>query len=257
MIASLPMYDRPETRAAYDRLWTRIRDELRLLWAVLPDIGSPLPAALAHDPDPWDHWRAPDLILSQTCGLPYRSELHANVILIGTPDYHLPGCRPGYYNSVFVMRAESACDDPAGWSDLMVAVNDGRSQSGWAAPQDFMETRDLSFHKTSLTGSHRNSAHAVANGTADIAAIDAQTWRMIRRWDRWSDTLVEVARTEETPGLPLISAMPDGRNDLHFAVSRHLANLPAKDAAILDIRSLVSISKADYLAVPTPKAVVK
>lgn len=139
----------------------------------------------------------------------------------------------------------------------MVAVNDGRSQSGWAAPQAFMETRDLSFHKTSLTGSHRNSAHAVANGTADIAAIDAQTWRMIRRWDRGSETLVEVARTEETPGLPLISAMPDGRNDLHFAVSRHLANLPAKDAAILDIRSLVSISKADYLAVPTPKAVVK
>ena len=72
-----------------------------------------------------------------------------------------------------------------------------------------------------------------------------------------SEHIVEVARTEETPGLPLISALPDGRNDLHFAVSHHLANLPAKDAAILDIRSLVSISKADYLAVPTPKAVVK
>ncbi len=257
MIASLPMYDRPETRAPYDRLWTRIRDELRLMWKDLPDVGYPLPQTLTHDADPWDHWRARDLVLSQTCGLPYRSELHPKVILIGTPDYHLPGCRPGYYNSVLVMRAENACDDPCDWIDLILAMNDARSQSGWAAPQTFMDTLGLSFSKTILSGSHRNSARAVANQTADIAAIDAQTWRMIQRWDRWSDSLTEVARTAETPGLPLISAMPDGRNDLHYAVGHHFANLPAQDTALLDVRGFVTIPQSAYLNVPTPSANAK
>jgi len=257
MIASLPMYDRPETRGAYDRLWARIRDELRLLWKDIDGFGSTLPETLTHGADPWIHWRAADLVLSQTCGLPYRSELHPHVILIGTPDYHLPACRPGFYNSVFVMRAENACDDPNDWAKLTLAVNDARSQSGWAAPQAFMQSLGLRFHKTLLSGSHRASTQAVANATADIAAIDAQTWRMIRRWDRWSDALTEIGRTEQTPGLPLISAQPEWRNDLHLAVSHHLANLPAKDAALLDIKRLVSIPKSDYLAVPIPEHAVK
>ena len=108
MIASLPMYDRPETRGPYDRLWARIRDELKLLWADRPETGYPLPEALTHNGDPWDHWQDPDLVLSQTCGLPYRSVLHPNVTLIGTPDYGLAGCPPGYYHSVFIARDPDA-----------------------------------------------------------------------------------------------------------------------------------------------------
>ena len=246
------MYDRPETRAAYDRLWTRIRSELTLLWMDLPQAGYPLPERLTHDGDPWDHWRDPGLVLSQTCGLPFRSVLHPNVTLIGTPDYGLPGCRPGYYNSVLVMQTKKARSDPTDWTGLTLAVNDTRSQSGWAAPLSFMQSLGLSFAGTRPSGSHQNSARAVADGEADIAAIDAQTWRMIQRWDAWSATLSEVARTPETPGLPLISGQPDGRNDLHFATSQTLANLPPEDAAALDIKGLVTISKDAYLAVHSP-----
>lgn len=257
MISSLPMYDRPETRAAYDRLWARIRDELTLLWKDLPQVRYPLPETLTHDGDPWDHWRNPGLVLSQTCGLPYRTVLHPNVTLIGTPDYGLPGCRPGFYNSVLVMQTQNARPDPTDWTHLTLAVNDTRSQSGWAAPLTFMDTLGLSFAGTRLTGSHQNSARAVAEGQADIAAIDAQTWRMIQRWDAWSDTLTEVARTTPTPGLPLISGQPDGRDDLHFATHHHFANLPAEDAAVLDVKGLITIAKEDYLAVPTPVSAVK
>ena len=60
-----------------------------------------------------------------------------------------------------------------------------------------------------------------------------------------------------TPGLPLISGQPDGRDDLHFATHHHFANLPAEDAAVLDVKGLITIAKEDYLAVPTPVSAVK
>jgi ABC-type phosphate/phosphonate transport system substrate-binding protein len=252
MIASFPMYDRPETRGAYDRLWHRIRDELRLLWRDLPDAAVPLPEDLAHPANPWDHWLSSDLILSQTCGLPYRTRLHSTARLVGTPDYALPGCRPGYYNSVIVMHRDDPRRDPRDWPELTLAVNAFESQSGWAAPQTFMTNQGFAFSEVRITGSHRNSALAVAERRADIAAIDAQSWRMIRRWDDFSDELTEVCRTEPTPGLPLISALPDGRNDLYFAVSHHLATLPDDDRKILDLKGLVDIHKDRYLAIPTP-----
>ena len=104
MIASLPMYDRPETAAANDRLWAGIRDRLRAE-------GLPAPEALIHGAsDLWPQWTSPDLVLSQTCGYPYRSRLHGQVLLVGTPDYGVDGCAPGHYRSVFVARA----DDPRG-----------------------------------------------------------------------------------------------------------------------------------------------
>jgi hypothetical protein len=68
VIAALPMYDRPETRAATDRFWELTRDALSLR-------GIDAPEALTRDRDPWDIWQAPDLVLAQTCGLPYRSGL--------------------------------------------------------------------------------------------------------------------------------------------------------------------------------------
>lgn len=249
MIASLPMYDRPETRGAYDRLWTRIRDELRPLWS---GRQSEIPDALTHDENPWDHWQSPDLFLSQTCGLPFRSVLHPNVTLIGTPDYGLTGCRPGFYNSVFVMNSKNARSDPSGWSHLTLAVNDPRSQSGWAAPLSFMKAHNLDFARALKTGSHRNSAMAVCEGRADIAAIDAQTWRMIQRWDAFADALREVARTPETPGLPLITHLHDGLSELRGVISHQLGALPDEDAAILDVKGLIAITKDDYLAVANP-----
>ena len=248
MIASLPMYDRPETRGAYNRLWAAIRNDLRGLG---PPALAP-PETLAHDADPWDHWQSPDLLLSQTCGLPYRSVLHPNVTLIGTPDYGLPDCRPGFYNSVFVMRRKDARPDPADWRELTLAVNDPRSQSGWAAPLTFMKARNLTFAQTRETGAHRASAEAVADGRADIAAIDAQTWRMIQRWDACADALAEVARTPETPGLPLITRQPGHLTVLHRTISHHIAHLSADDAAILDLKGLITIAKQEYLTVQTP-----
>ncbi len=85
MTASLPMYDTPTTRAANDRFWHLIREDDTELDRVT---------------DPHVTWMSQHLVLSQTCGLPYRRDLHGRVKLIGTPDYGVRGCPPGYYRSV-------------------------------------------------------------------------------------------------------------------------------------------------------------
>ena len=79
------MYDRPELRDAHDRLWATIRGNL--------GYG---PESLSSPTDMASFWQSDDLLFGQTCGMPYRTFLHDRVQLVGTPDYGIEGCPPGY-----------------------------------------------------------------------------------------------------------------------------------------------------------------
>ena len=243
MIAALPMYDRPETARANDRLWAATRDRLRA-------DGLDAPEALTRGADPWAIWRAPELVLAQTCGLPFRAHLHPDVQLVGTPDYGLPGCPPGHYASVFVARSGEARRALPAFAGHPFAVNDGLSQSGWAAPVAHVPA--LARGPVVVTGGHRASARAVAEGRADLAALDAQSWRLIRRHDPFAAGLVEVARTAPSPGLPLICAPGQPAGAIARAVAAAIEALSAGDRATLDIAGFVTIPAADYITLPLP-----
>lgn len=238
MIAALPMYDRPELRAETDALWRAIRDALR-------SRGIDAPHALTRDRDPWDIWQDPDLILAQTCGLPYRARLHDKVTLVATPDYALPGCPPGHYCSVILAHGADVPNRPR------VAVNDPLSQSGWAALQAWAAAAGLPLGPVTITGSHAASARAVAEGRVDLAAIDAQTWRQLLRFDG-ADPALEIARTSPTPGLPLITAAGRDPAPIRAALSEAMATLPAASAAALDLKGFVTIAPTAYRAIPIP-----
>lgn len=245
MIASLPMYDRPETQAANDRFWRLLRDGLQARGMAAPD-------ALTRDGRLWDHWRAPDLVLSQTCGLPFRAVLHGSVTLVATPDYGVEGCDPGHYRSVLVCRAEDPRLDLAAFDGASLAYNEPMSQSGWAAPAGLALAAGLRWCPVGPTGAHRLSALAVAERRADLAAIDAVTWRMLRRWDSWSSVLRVLAATDPTPGLPLIAAAGADPEPLRAALDDALAALGPDDRDVLQLRGFAAIPVADYLAVPIP-----
>ncbi|QYZ70600.1 phosphate/phosphite/phosphonate ABC transporter substrate-binding protein [Neotabrizicola shimadae] len=246
MIAALGMYDRAETAGANDRLWGLVRDGLR-------DRGIEAPDALTRgDLAYMPGWTSPDLLVSQTCGLPFRARLHDQVTLIGTPDYGVEGCPPGFYRSVLVARADDPRGDLIRFAGARLAYNDSLSQSGWAAPLARAATLDLRFGETLETGGHRLSMLAVAEGSADIAALDAVTWRLLQRWEPAAARVKVVGLTDPTPGLPLISRAGADAPPLFAAISAAIAALSPADRDTLCLKGLVAIPAADYLALPLP-----
>ena len=246
MIASLPMYDAADCRLANDRYWALIRDGMHAAGLVAPDVLS------REMPDFMAHWKRPDLVLSQTCGYPFRAVLHSKVTLIGTPDFGLEGCPPGYYQSLFVVRMRDTCSDVAAFKDARFAYNDAMSQSGWAAAQTHAAGLGFRFKPALQTGGHAMSARAVLDGVADIAALDAWTWELVQRNQSGMDRLRVLGGTEPTPCLPYIAALEVDHRRVFDALAGAIAALDASDRALLGIRRLLYIPAPAYLAVPTP-----
>lgn len=249
MIASLAMYDRPEVADANIRFWS-------LIAVGLEEIGIPSPKQLTQGEDAfWPTWNAPDLVLSQTCGLPYRARLHEKVTLIGTPCYGVEGCPSGFYRSYIVARKQDTDLPLPEILERCLAFNDPLSQSGWAALQSLYHRYSVAPDRCLESGSHQNSAFAVLSERADYAAIDAVTWAFLERHVPWVSGLVVVARTEPTPGLPLIGGMGADRKAIFAVVKHAIEMLSDQDRAALMLRSLVWIPPEDYLRLPIPPAI--
>ena len=126
MIASLMMYARPELAGANARFWALIREELRA-------VGIDSPEHLSNDANAFDVWESPNLVVSQTCGMPYRIWLKDKVNLVGTPDYGMQDCPAGYFRSPLVVRVDDPCVALDDFKDARLAYNSTHSQSGFAS----------------------------------------------------------------------------------------------------------------------------
>ena len=246
MIASLGMYDFGAAMAANDRLWALIRIGLQGRGIEAPD------ALTRGEHAYWDAWQSPDLILSQTCGYPFRARLHDKVTYVGTPDYGVEGCAPGHYRSVFIARADDPRQTLADFNGARFAYNEPLSQSGWAAPQTHAARQGLSLPPRLQTGGHRLSAAAVAEGRADVAALDAVTFALLQANDPVIRRLKVLALTDPTPGLPYITAPDRDPQPIFDAVSEAIAALDAADRVCLQLKDFVRLPVSDYLAVPNP-----
>lgn len=94
-VAFLPMYAVRGTQHHADMLWNCLRDSIR-------NGGIEAPEQVAHFAPRLEGWLHPDLILGQTCGLPYITKLCNSVELVGAPDHGVEGCPPGFYHSTLV-----------------------------------------------------------------------------------------------------------------------------------------------------------
>lgn len=242
LIASLPMYDWPETRAETDAQWATLRDVLRSEGIDAPGALTrrngelpPVPggikdasgAVVAPDPstlpaDEFDMhtmWRHPALLFAQTCWGPMELGLRDDVRVIGQPDYS--DCEGGdgaFYSSVILasQRGDAEIAPPADGVALLpidmmrgarFAFNGPDSMSGIIAL-----TRDLEaagegldlFSARLETGSHRASIAAVARGEADLCAIDCRTWQLARRLEKSASQVGAVGWTARRRGLPYI-----------------------------------------------------
>lgn len=240
MFAALPMYDRPENAAAHDALWAGIREQL--------GFG---PEHLDRKTKYDEGWARPDLLVGQICNLPYRARFRERVTRIGAADYGLPDTPAGYYHSVYVVRAEEA---PRGLAPALLgrfAYSDALSHSGWGAAHAAVASQGLQFHTTIRTGSHHASMLAVAEGRADLASIDAITWRMFEAWETSAQGLRVIGRTRVSPGMTFITAPQNDPAPLFDAIETAISNLPENHAKTLGLRGITHLPDSAY-DIPLP-----
>ena len=245
MIASLMMYARPETDAPLTRYWALIRQALDAR-------GIPAPAELSNAAEEFAIWTAPELVLSQTCGMPYRLWLHDRVTLVGTPDFGITDCPPGYYRSAIVVRADDTRQTLTNFANARFIYNQTFSQSGFAAIHAVTRTRGFWFANRSQSHGHVHSARAVAEGRADIAALDAVTWRLIQQYDSFANALRVLEWTPPTPGLPYITAKGIAGSKVFEAVAEAIDSLSEADQKALGLQGIIAIPQAEYRAVSSP-----
>ncbi|WP_373084377.1 phosphate/phosphite/phosphonate ABC transporter substrate-binding protein [Sneathiella sp.] len=98
------------------------------------------------------------------------------------------------------------------------------------------------------TGSHRKSIQAVADGTVDVAAIDAVSWELAKRHEPAAATLRVIKTTNPTPGLPYISARRSARDvdQIHLAVIDAMASLEESIREDLLLMGFAATQDTDY-----------
>jgi len=247
MIASLPMYARPELDYANAHLWDLIRKNLN-------EKGIPAPITLSQDAENISSWLDPGLVLSQTCGMPYRNILQGKVQLVGTPNYDLPNCPPGHYFSAIVVRKNDPRSLLKDYAQTVLAYNMEISQSGYAAPLNHAAAQGISFPNRVESHGHLKSAEMVASGKADIAAIDAVTWILIKRHEAFAPKLRVLERTTpSTPALPFITSLTLDADQVYAAVEQAIKDIPQDMRDAMLLKGIVKISTSEYLNIPNPK----
>jgi ABC-type phosphate/phosphonate transport system substrate-binding protein len=240
--AALPMYDWPEVRPATDKLWERLRDALRAA-----DIDAP--DRLTRDREIADVWLDPELVLGQTCGLSLVRELSGRVAALGALDFGVPGCAAGWYRSAVVARADDPRKALSDFRDARLAINGRDSQSGYgailhhAAP---LARKGGFFAHTEVTGAHAASVARIAEGEADIAAIDFVSWGLARRFMPEATRLRMLMLTDPTPGVPLIAAPGADVATYRGAITRAVRGLDAATRSELSLQGFAALDAADY-----------
>ncbi len=239
MIASLPMYLFPETQAAYERFWEEVRNRLRAQ-------GIAAPEKLDYELSPEEAWGSPDLVLGHICNLPYRAAFKDVVTLIAASDYGLEGCLPGEYRALFVVRDDHPALNPYDLNGAAMAYSDGLSQSGWGAAAIWAEEHGTKIVPEVRTGGHVNSVKSVLEGNAEFATIDAQTFRILRKYTSLPDRLRVVGATDTSPGMSFVTRKGEDPAPYLNALRGALTALDAETRTILNLEAVVPLPKSAY-----------
>ncbi len=203
MIAALPMYDFPWVRAATDRLWATLRDRLRAQ-------GIAAPESLTRDHPLNEIWGDEGLLLGQTCGYPFWKALRRRTESLATPIYGFAGCEGPNHCSFILARRDDARTTLEQFRGDRAAVNGFDSNTGmnlFRASVAPLAGGKLFFADVVETGGHALSVVAIAEGRADIAAVDCVSYALLARGASQLVAATKIlARTPSAPALPFIAS---------------------------------------------------
>ena len=211
-VASLPMYEIPETAADTDAWWTGLARHFAA--AGIADI----PAMLTRPGLGPDFCLRPDMLFSQTCGYPLVTRLAGQVTLLATPCYDAPGCDGADYASLVVVGEDTRWEKFGDLRGRICAVNGAGSWSGHQALRLLIAlegVRDDPFCNAIESGGHAASIAAVAGGQADFAAVDCVTHATLSRHRPAAVAGTRIlCRAPAMPGLPLIAGKAATARDI-------------------------------------------
>ena len=155
-------------------------------------------------------WRSPDLLLTQTCGYPFITQLASDVQLIATPIFGFPDCDGVNYRSAIVVSEASGIQSLEALRGKIAVINQPDSQSGMNALRSTfapLARAGSFFSQVRESGAHLASLTAVQHGEADVAAIDCVTLAYAAQHANEKTTGLRILHfTDAVPGLPLIGS---------------------------------------------------
>lgn len=250
---SLPMYDWPEVETQTNKLWQQ-------LCVLLKDNGIDCPTILDRKTPSESLWKSGHCLFSQTCGWPYINKYHSHLQLLTTPIYDIDGCDGTYHRSRLVCRANDQRNTLAEFTAATVVINESDSQSGHQAMKSALTMASLPapfFAHGKISGAHRHSIKMVAEGDADICAVDPVSWQLALRYETpVTDQLKVIGEGPQIPGLPIVYS-----HEYHD--SMQAANIAEKVDSLLtneldnDIREMLFISGAKRLSMEDYRVLIK
>jgi ABC-type phosphate/phosphonate transport system substrate-binding protein len=241
-IAALPMYDFPPLHTANDALWAAIATRLRA--AAIDDV----PSALTRDTGHIATWRDPKLLFGQACQYPLAKTWHESVQLLAIPAYGAPGCEGSRYRSAIIVRTEEGARKLEDLRGRRCAINERDSNSGSnllrAAIAPLAENGRF-FASVQMTGGHAASVRAVAEGSADVAAIDCVSYAHLRRFNPELTAPLRILDwTPSSPGLPYVTARTSDASIV--PVLRAALAYVQADPALAAVRDALLITGIDF-----------
>jgi ABC-type phosphate/phosphonate transport system substrate-binding protein len=185
-------------QSAWRRLFTRL--------AELTTTGADgFRLSFDHDPQ---LLLAPELWFGHTCGYPLMTRLRQQVAPFCVPLFDVPGTDGRLYSSRIIVAADSDIESVINSRGRVAAMNNLDSNSGMNVLRNAVaQVHEGSefFARVLTTGGHLHSLQAVAEGTADIAAIDCVTYQLIEDFlPELCAGLRIIADSVKTCGLPLV-----------------------------------------------------
>jgi ABC-type phosphate/phosphonate transport system substrate-binding protein len=152
----------------------------------------------------------PDLPLSQTCGYNIAGTHHGRLVYVATPRFDAPGCEGSLYSSHIVVPASSVVQTLQDLRGLRCAINGYASHSGCNALRSTfarLATEGRFFSSVVASGGHALSLKMLAEGQADVAAVDCVVYALLARHRPQAvENLRIIGRTVSVPVGPYIAS---------------------------------------------------
>ncbi|WOJ89043.1 PhnD/SsuA/transferrin family substrate-binding protein [Methylocapsa polymorpha] len=170
--------------------------------------------------------------------------------IVAAPRYTSRGCDGFQHRSIFIVNAKSDFEMLSDLRGGVCAVNGFDSNTGMnllrATIAPLAESKSF-FGSVVVTGSHVASVQAVANGRADLAAIDCVTFAHLECFEpKLTARVRQIGQSVLAAAPPFITAWKT--DDATLAVLRRALNEVASDPELGFIRSALLIGGFEFVS---------